>query len=132
MLYWSQDASTGWTRNSWEGSIAKVEDVPFCALQSLGSGRGDERRGGRSNLPSGSRPAQRRHAQLQPDLTLVGRAATLARRVPPSAAESSARGGQPIVTASESAFRWLGLRPGGAAGAAPAETARSRPPPSRG
>src|SRR5580765_8154807 len=29
MLHWSQDASTGWTRNSWRGSIAKVVDVPF-------------------------------------------------------------------------------------------------------
>src|SRR5689334_13913726 len=36
MLHWSQEASTGWTRNSWSGSIAKVEDAPF----ELGSGRG--------------------------------------------------------------------------------------------
>src|SRR5215212_4790033 len=34
MLHWSQDASTGWTRNSWRGSIAKVEDVPFAAVRS--------------------------------------------------------------------------------------------------
>ena len=36
MLHWSQDASTGWTRNSCRGSIAKVEDAPF----ELSPGRG--------------------------------------------------------------------------------------------
>src|SRR5258705_5627732 len=34
MLHWSQEASTGWTRNSWRGSIAKVEDVPLDGVRS--------------------------------------------------------------------------------------------------
>src|SRR4029453_13681708 len=38
MLHWSQEASTGWTRNSWFGSIAKVGDVPFCAFAPWGPG----------------------------------------------------------------------------------------------
>src|SRR6185369_2759538 len=47
MLHWSQDASTGWTRNSWRGSIAKVEDVPFAAVRSRGGRAGHDAMGSR-------------------------------------------------------------------------------------
>jgi len=49
MLHWSQEASTGWTRNSWSGSIAKVEDAPF----ELQSGRGGRARPARAEGGAG-------------------------------------------------------------------------------
>src|SRR6266550_4145496 len=125
MLHWSQDASTGWTRNSWEGSIAKVEDVPFCALQSLGP---DAARcataAGRIYHPDRDRRKDAAHGSDRFDARLVRSYA--GPRGPPVSGPNRA-GGQPNVTASEFAFLALGLVLGVAAGAALVEVARSRP-----
>jgi hypothetical protein len=93
MLHWSQEASTGWTRNSWFGSIAKVEDVPFCAFAPGGAGQAPTSRfqRGESTIPLGS--GAKKPAVPDADLTCAPLAATLRRKVvrhepvPPSPAK---------------------------------------------
>jgi hypothetical protein len=64
MLHWSQEASTGWTRNSWGGSMAK-RVVPFRFGAGSGAGGGSVVTDG-PNLPSALDALQKREAGTAP------------------------------------------------------------------
>ena len=140
MLHWSQEASTGWTRNSWGCSMAKR------ACLSLVTGLGRERRIGTGRRtestirPRSMHDAASRCARAGPHgsstqpagraclrLTRATLAATLARVGVPGGGGARTRD-RDSVTASEFSFLALGLVLGLVTGAALVELFRARPP----
>src|SRR5258706_8634893 len=122
MLHWSQEASTGWTRNSWRGSIAKVEDVPFDGVRSRerSADPNGEAAVGRANLPSAARASQSRQGAPHPPRRAIREETGAPPRVDREqvrsyapagvvAGSSGGRGGQRVLTASEFAFLAIGL-----------------------
>src|SRR4051794_22544585 len=142
MLHWSQEASTGWTRNSWGASVTTRADVPLSRISGGDRSQGERNTGGcraagRLGIYQGkaSRAGARMHATpaaSTPRPSAVGPrglrraavAATLARREHRSPARGRPRRD---VSATEFAFLAFGLVLGVGAGIALAMVIRSRP-----
>ena len=122
MLHCSQDASTGWTRNSLGESMAKRG----CLSVVHGCGRERNRSGGCDgrNLPSAPRVLQDRPVRVD-----VATARSYAGPWQSRCARgSTTRGDAGSVTVSEFMFLAIGLVLGLASGAALIEILRARPP----
>src|SRR5215208_1313436 len=126
MLHWSQEASTGWTRNSWVCSLTK-RDVPFRGDGSGANGGSTKRR------RPGIYHRTRRTCTLRASRGVPSVDAAGTRQLPSGEDEAFVAyehepGDAGIVTASEFSFLALGLVLGLVSGAALIEFLRARPP----
>src|SRR3954471_3003560 len=125
MLHWSQEASTGWTRNSWVCSLTK-RDVPFRGYGSGANGGSAKRR------RPGIYHRTRRTCTLRTRRGVPSVDAAGTRQLPSGEDEAYVAnehepGDAGSVTASEFSFLALGLVLGLVSGAALIEFLRARP-----